>query len=250
MTRHAVMFSGGITSWAAGKRIAEQHGAEGLVLLFADTQIEDEDTYRFLPEAAASIGAPLVTIADGRDPWQVFRDERYLGNTRVDPCSKLLKRELLRRWVEDNCDPADAIIVLGLDWTEGDRLTTNRERWAPWQVAYPLAERPHRAKHYWLDQLRAEGPTHSPSVRTARSTTGSTSCAPKASSRPACTGSASPTTTAAASVSRLARVTSRSCWRPCLSATPTTSAASRSYATTSARTWRSFVTATAARRAR
>lgn len=157
MSQHVIMFSGGITSWAAGKRIAEQHGTDGIVLLFADTKIEDEDTYRFLPQAAASIGAPLITIADGRDMWQVFHDERYLGNTRIDPCSKILKLELLRRWVEANCDPADTTIVLGLDWSEGDRLTTSRSRWAPWTVAFPLAERPYQAKHYWLDRLRAEG---------------------------------------------------------------------------------------------
>jgi hypothetical protein len=157
MSGYVVMFSGGVTSWAAGKRIAAEQGADELVLLFADTKIEDEDTYRFLPEAAANIGAPLVTIADGRDPWQVFHDERFLGNTRIDPCSKILKRELLRRWVERHCDPAATTIVLGLDWTEGDRLATNRERWAPWPVRYPLAERPYRFKAQWLDQLRAEG---------------------------------------------------------------------------------------------
>src|SRR6266567_3894741 len=119
--------------------------------------MEDEDLYRFLPEAAANIGGSLTTIADGRDPWQVFFDERFLGNSRADPCSKILKRELLRRWVEKHCNPADTTIVLGLDWTEGVRLDTNRSRWAPWPVRFPLAERPYRAKHYWLDQLRAEG---------------------------------------------------------------------------------------------
>ncbi len=154
---HVVMFSGGISSWAAARRIADEHGTGGLVLLFADTKMEDEDNYRFLPEAAANVGAPLVTIADGRDPWQVFHDERFLGNTRIDPCSKILKRELLRRWVTQHCDPAATTIVLGLDWTEGDRLVANRDRWAPWTVRYPLAERPYKFKAQWLDQLRAEG---------------------------------------------------------------------------------------------
>ena len=31
-----VMFSGGIGSWAAAKRVAEAHGTDDLVLLFAD----------------------------------------------------------------------------------------------------------------------------------------------------------------------------------------------------------------------
>jgi hypothetical protein len=157
MSRHIIMTSGGVTSWAAGKRIAAQHGTDGMTLLFADTRMEDEDLYRFLPEAAANIGAPLTTIADGRDVWQVFFDERYLGNSRADPCSKILKRELMRRWVTEHCDPADTTIVLGLDWTEGARLETSRARWAPWTVRFPLNERPYRFKAQWLDQLEAEG---------------------------------------------------------------------------------------------
>ncbi|KKM00392.1 hypothetical protein LCGC14_1804870 [marine sediment metagenome] len=32
-------------------------------------------------------GALLAKIADGRDPWQIFHDERFLGNTRVDVIS-------------------------------------------------------------------------------------------------------------------------------------------------------------------
>jgi hypothetical protein len=94
------MFSSGAGSWAAAKRVAEQHGTEGLVLLFADTLIEDEDNYRFLDEAAANIGVQPTTVAEGRDPWQVFFDVRFLGNTRIDPCSRVLKRELLRAWLE------------------------------------------------------------------------------------------------------------------------------------------------------
>jgi 3'-phosphoadenosine 5'-phosphosulfate sulfotransferase (PAPS reductase)/FAD synthetase len=63
------MFSGGVGSWAAARRVVEKHGTEDLVLLFADTLIEDEDTYRFLREAAANVGGQLVEIADGRTPW-------------------------------------------------------------------------------------------------------------------------------------------------------------------------------------
>jgi 3'-phosphoadenosine 5'-phosphosulfate sulfotransferase (PAPS reductase)/FAD synthetase len=90
-----VMFSSGISSWAAGKRWAEMHGTDGMRLLFADTGIEDEDNYRFLHEAADNIGAPLIILKDGRDPFQVMRDERIIGNSMFDPCSKLLKRKLL-----------------------------------------------------------------------------------------------------------------------------------------------------------
>lgn len=72
--RHVVMFSGGVGSWAAAKRVVERHGAESVTLLFTDTSMEDPDLYRFLDEAAVNVfrNMPpnLVWIADGRTPWQ------------------------------------------------------------------------------------------------------------------------------------------------------------------------------------
>lgn len=91
-----VMFSGGIGSWGAARRAVAKYGAENVTLLFADTKIEDPDLYRFLDEAAADVGAPLVKVADGRTPFEVFRDVRYLGNSRIAPCSRVLKQELWR----------------------------------------------------------------------------------------------------------------------------------------------------------
>lgn len=153
--RFVCMFSGGITSWAAAKRIAEQEGTDGLVLLFADTLIEDEDCYRFLADAAANIGVPITRIADGRDPWQVFRDERFLGNARVDPCSKILKRELLDRWTREHAP--GAVRVVGLAWDEPERIARFAARMAPMKVRAPLAERPWISKRMALEWAEREG---------------------------------------------------------------------------------------------
>jgi hypothetical protein len=109
-------------SWAAAKRAVKRWGAENTTLLFTDTLIEDADLYRFRDEAAANVGAQLVTITEGRTPWEVFRDEKLIGNTRKDPCSRILKRELGQRWLADNCDPADTILIFGIHWEEEHRL--------------------------------------------------------------------------------------------------------------------------------
>lgn len=157
MTDRVVMFSGGVGSWSAARRVADRYGTDGLVLLFADTLIEDEDLYRFLDEAAADIGAPLVRIADGRTIWDVFRDERFLGNSRVDPCSKILKRELLRKWLETNRDPASTVVYLGIDWSEAHRFTSAAARWSPWSAEAPLTEKPYLEKRDELATLRLRG---------------------------------------------------------------------------------------------
>jgi hypothetical protein len=151
------MFSGGTGSWAAARRVVERHGTGGLVLLFADTLIEDEDLYRFVDEAAADVGGELVRVADGRDPWQVFFDRRFLGNTRVDLCSRILKRELLRGWLEANTDPASTTVHLGIDWTEVHRLGALRTRYEPWRAEAPLADPPYLLKAQIHAELEAHG---------------------------------------------------------------------------------------------
>lgn len=153
---HVVMFSGGIASWATAKRVAAQHGTDDLTLLFADTLMEDEDTYRFLAAAAANVGAPLVRLSDGRDIWQVFKDSRFLGNTRIDPCSRILKREIMRRWVDEHCDHRTTI-YLGIDWTEQHRATRYERYWHPYRVECPLIEAPYVTKAGMLALAEAEG---------------------------------------------------------------------------------------------
>jgi hypothetical protein len=155
--RHIVMFSGGANSWATAKRVAAQYGTDDLTLLFADTMMEDEDLYRFIEEAARDVGAPLVRIADGRTPWEVFFDERYLGNTRADPCSKILKRHLLDKWRDENCDPADTVIHFGIDWSEIHRFETLQERITRWRISAPLCEKPYLVKNDILHMLIAAG---------------------------------------------------------------------------------------------
>lgn len=143
--KRVVMFSGGIGSWAAAKRVAARHGTDGLTLLFTDTLIEDEDLYRFLDEAAANVGGRLVRIAEGRDPWQVFFDERFLGNSQKDPCSKILKRRMADRWLAEHCDPARTVVYVGIDWTEEHRYTGLAARRAAdgWRYDAPLCEPPY-----------------------------------------------------------------------------------------------------------
>lgn len=153
--QHVVMFSGGIGSWCAAKRVAEQHGTESLTLLFCDTLIEDEDTYRFLREGAENVGGKLVVIAEGRTPWEVFRDTKFLANSRIDPCSRLLKRDLADKWLQENHDPANTTAYLGIDWTERHRFDRLKDRKLPWVYEAPMCEPPYlmkEAMHAWAER--------------------------------------------------------------------------------------------------
>lgn len=151
------MFSGGLGSYCAARRVVQKHGTAEVTLLFADTRMEDEDLYRFQDDAVRSLGAQFVMLTEGRTPWEVFRDERFLGNSRVDPCSKILKRQICDRWVEENCDPAETVRYVGIDWSEEHRLEKIRKRMAPWVVEAPMCDAPYLSKPMMLDQVRSDG---------------------------------------------------------------------------------------------
>ncbi|MGF6884984.1 hypothetical protein ABIA39_003441 [Nocardia sp. GAS34] len=149
--------SGGIGSFAAAVRVVEQFGTEDVLLLFADTLIEDQDLHRFLRDAIDYLGVRLVRVCDGRTPWQVFADVRWIGNSRLAPCSKWLKQIPCRRWLEENADPADTVLYVGLDWTERHREPGVVRGWAPWRVEFPMAEEPYLSKEQMLEDCRARG---------------------------------------------------------------------------------------------
>lgn len=126
--KHVVFYSSGLGSWATAKRVAQEHGTENLILLFADTLIEDDDNYRFLEESAKNVGGTLIKIADGRTPWQVFKDVRWLGNSRVAHCSLELKQKVCKQWVKANTEKCDRLYI-GIDWSEIHRLKSIKKHW-------------------------------------------------------------------------------------------------------------------------
>ncbi|MEU1413250.1 hypothetical protein [Streptomyces sp. NPDC005731] len=156
---HVVMWSGGITSWATARHVIAQHGTASTVLLFADTNAEDEDLYAWNQAAAEQLGTRVVRVADEqeRDPWQVFEDVRWLGNTRVAQCSHVLKQEPCRAWLTAHTDPDATVVYVGIDWSEQHRLPAIVDGWAPWPVDAPLTRPPYQDKHQLLAEARAVG---------------------------------------------------------------------------------------------
>lgn len=159
MTQHVVMWSGGITSWATARWVISRYGADNVTLLFADTNAEDEDLHRFNAEASAQLGLPITRVADPteRDPWQVFEDKQWIGNTRIAQCSHALKQDPCRVWLAVNTDPADTVVYVGIDWTEPHRLPAIIAGWAPWTVDAPLTRPPYADKTMLLAELEALG---------------------------------------------------------------------------------------------
>ena len=157
---HCVQFSTGIGSAEVAFRVQDQAApGDRLVLLTADTMVEDEDNWRFAKEVVAKLSDrwEWIVIRDGRTPMQVGRDERVVPNDRMAVCSKILKRKALDRWIKHNCDPEDSYIYLGFDWTESQRHQRAAPLWEPYKIKSPLMHEPFVEKSALLQKYRDFG---------------------------------------------------------------------------------------------
>lgn len=161
---YIVQFSTGLGSAEVARRLINEHGSEQVILLTADTLVEDHDNWRFAGEFVEKLGGGVrwVTLCDGRTPMQVGRAHRAVPSDRMAICSRILKRELLRDWIDANCDPATDRIALGYDWTEPKRLAAALPHWAPFEVVCPMMDEPLIEKwsliDYWNDTLGIKPP--------------------------------------------------------------------------------------------
>ena len=95
-----VMYGGGLTSYEVARRAIGRYGHDAVEIWFADTRTEDEDLYRFNRDVEMILNHEIMVFSQGLDIWEIFRRERFLGNSRIDPCSKFLKRVPLRKELE------------------------------------------------------------------------------------------------------------------------------------------------------
>ena len=157
---YIVNVSGGLTSHEALRRTVAKHGAASTRAVFADTTIEDPDLYRFLDDIERVIGISITRLADGRTPFDVWHDERMIklklaNGVEVVSCSKVLKRQLIDKWITNIQEPYTR--VFGMNWDEAHRMDRLAKDLAPIPVWFPLAEKPYLDKCHIQSQLESVG---------------------------------------------------------------------------------------------
>lgn len=123
---YQISFSGGMGS-AISAIIAYENNLD-FNLIFADTGIEGPELHRFKNDVARAVGKEIITVTDGRTPWDVYIDKRWIGNTRTAHCSTELKTVPVKKWLEENAKSDDPL-VLGMDWSEMDRIERAQKNW-------------------------------------------------------------------------------------------------------------------------
>lgn len=137
---HIISYSGGVGSALTAQTVMKHFPGDTVELLFADTLVEDSDLYRFNRDIEKLLDKKITVIADGRTPWKVFEDVKYVGNTRVDPCSMHLKRILIRKYLRNNHTPESVVVWAGIDLLEEHRLEPMVTRNKPYRYRSILIE--------------------------------------------------------------------------------------------------------------
>lgn len=140
--KHVISVGGGLSSTLElPERVIAEHGHENVELVMCRLPNEDPDVWRLAEAVENWLGVKIKMIGLGLTPWDIFFQVRMLGNSRIDPCSRMLKREQILAYMLANYDPANAVLHVGITQEEIDRMVAIHKNWTRngWRVDAPLA---------------------------------------------------------------------------------------------------------------
>lgn len=163
--KYVVSFSGGLSSFEALRRCLEKHGHENTVAVFANVGSvqedgvtvsgEDDDLFRFKDDVARLLQVEITELRHHKyqHVWDAFFGERFMGNNRLDTCSKFLKREVIHNFQNQL---GEAVVpVIGFSWLELNRVEQYR-KYSP-NAWFPLTEPPYTDNDKISEWLRERG---------------------------------------------------------------------------------------------
>jgi hypothetical protein len=141
--RHVISIGGGLSStMELPERVIAQHGRDCVDLVMCRLPNEDPDVWRLVEAVEQRLDVEVQMIGLNLTPWDIFFQSRMLGNSRIDPCSRRLKREQLLLHMTANYDPADTVMHVGITYGEIDRMLAIAANWNKngWKIDAPLAD--------------------------------------------------------------------------------------------------------------
>jgi hypothetical protein len=151
--KHIVSFSTGLSSAITSVRVLEKYPDAELV--FMDTQFEDEDNYRFMDDFENKFGVKITRIIKGRNPYEIYKSENMIPNSRISSCTRKLKIEPFRKYLK--AINGEIIIYIGYDYSEVHRCEATTKNYGElgYAVDYPLLWKPLEHRRY-SDVVRSD----------------------------------------------------------------------------------------------
>lgn len=156
--KHIVSIGGGFSSTIElPLAVIAKYGADNVDMVIACLAMESPDLWRLVAECERLTGKHVKRIsyqpyrqyvedapeAMWWDIWDVFFREGRMGSSLADPCSRVLKRETLRAYIQDAYAPAESVLHVGITADEIDRMMAIQANWgrAGYRVEADLADR-------------------------------------------------------------------------------------------------------------
>jgi len=136
----ACWWSGGVTSAVAVKHTIDLYGKDRCRILFIDTGIEHEDTYRFKEDCEKWYGLPIETLSGLGGKYNSITDvwvkNKSLNVSSGAICSSELKRKVRENYQTEN--PDFIYNVFGFDLDESKRAKSMTMNNPDVKAIYPL----------------------------------------------------------------------------------------------------------------
>jgi len=153
-TKHLVSIGGGVSSTLElPLHVIDKYGADNTDFVICALRGESPDLWRMVDWLEQRTGKHVYRVAwqpvaqhihyglkakywidaptwGYRDIWDVFNRVGIMGNSRLDPCSRVLKRETMRDFVRNHYNTERLVMHVGITHDEIDRMLNIRRNWA------------------------------------------------------------------------------------------------------------------------
>jgi len=123
--KHIVLYSGGANSAFTAYMVNEKYHND-TILLHTPTHSEHPDADRFRQQFADYLKLPITVQADGRDIWELIKQQKCLPSDRIPFCTRIFKQEMSDRFYKNMRE--DFVVYLGYDGTEWRRAQRTQSR--------------------------------------------------------------------------------------------------------------------------
>lgn len=156
MTTHVISIGGGITSSLLLPQLCiERYGRDKCVFVMAAVTEDKGSSKRFVEDVEKLLNIEITRVTIGGEIlprgvwakygiWDVFFYTGILGNSRIDPCSRMLKREVISAYMKQWHTPDDTVLHVGITAHEIDRMLAIVRNWKQqgYKVVADLADDP------------------------------------------------------------------------------------------------------------
>lgn len=162
-----LLYSGGKGSFLTAYLLKQKEPETPIIYYFNDTFYEHSSLYVFLDETLAwlhnkkplrsyvnipperatrvfskemqSYYEGFVYDSHKQSLFELINHTRFMPNSRIDSCSKALKRRKSQSWIKKNFkNPDDVSIYVGIGIWEEHRVKRAAKNWEPYQLSSPL----------------------------------------------------------------------------------------------------------------